>query len=205
MSDSNDEQGAGIDEGALGQAASALERALVRFECQVAAAQEQELGTDAQIERAARSMSAALVTQARIAQLVGQLGAALEGARRRQERGIALLSERAAETSARREALAQLNRRYGELGAEGVQVNALVVAARQARSSSVAASLAGLDEAVSRLTALAEAAGGLSSDAAREGFPELHHRADSLGQQLTTARDRLAGAARSLGAGGAEG
>ena len=163
----------------LGAAAAALEAELRRFDQIAELLARLKLDSEKNLDRAMRAAQDAAQTEERVSAAVVELVAAVARARERQEGQATAVAERAREVGARRLELQAIVARFAELGSEASAINALLKEG------------GGLDEAAERMEKIAGTAKGLRDDAEGRGFPEPARQAESLRQQMLSARNKL--------------
>jgi hypothetical protein len=174
----------------LTAAAEALESELRRYEQLAAELQHERLDSEKTLRRAAQTLVALRTSDERLGTHVGALVAAINEARDRQQAQASVVAGRAEQVGARSERFAALLERFEALGADAGELNRLVqqLATQDKPTNGGAGGFAEVD---TRLGRLADDAGTLSASAQGEDFPELARRAESLRQQLLSARNKL--------------
>jgi hypothetical protein len=168
-----------MDELTLGAAAAALEAELRRFDQIADLLSRLKLDSEKNLDRAIRAAQDAAQSHERVSAAVVDLVAAVARARERQEGQAKAVAERALEVVARRTELEAIAGRFVTLGSEASAINTLLKEGGR------------LDEAAERMEKIAETAKGLRDDADRSGFPEPARQAESLRQQMLSARNKL--------------
>ncbi len=167
----------------LSQAAVLLDQELRKFEELSQLALRIKLNSEKNIERATDALSKAAESQDRISLHVRALVGAIAVASAQQERDSALLMARAHEISARRTRYVELVEKMGVLGAQAKEINELLQSSGKNRE--------GVAAVQERLTAVADGAGEIGRLAEAEELEDLARQADSLRQQLQSARNKL--------------
>jgi len=168
-----------MNELTLGAAAAALEAELRRFDQIADLLSRLKLDSERNLDRAVRAAQDAGQIHERVAAAVVDLVAAVARARERQEGQAKAVAERAREVGARRTELEAIVERFVDLGREASAINALLKEGGP------------LDEAAGRMEKIAETAKGLRDDAEGRGFAEPARQAESLRQQMLSARNKL--------------
>lgn len=153
------------------------------------------LDSQKNLERFANMLKDVADTDERLGNQVRTLVAAIADARERQQKQAELVSQRAQELQARTQVFQKLIEQYASLGAQAAQLNLQVQEAYQARQAGTAE---GEAVATARLTEINEGAGSLAADAEKvvaaadeAGFSDIARQAESLRQQLLSARNKL--------------
>ena len=166
----------------LSQAAVLLDQELRKFEELSALASRIKLNSEKNIERATDALSKAAESQDRISAHVRSLVGAVAAARERQEKDSQTLMARAHEISARRTRFVELVQKMGALGAEAKEIHSLLQAEKTKQTvAAVQARLEGVADGAEEIVRVAEA----------EDLEDLARQADSLRQQLQSARNKL--------------
>jgi DNA repair exonuclease SbcCD ATPase subunit len=163
----------------LGAAAAALEAELRRFEQLADLVLRLQLNTEKNLDKAAKAAQEAAQAQERVADAVKELVAAVGRAREKQDAQTEALAKRMVEVQGRRAELSEVLARFESLGSEAGQINELLKDQRD------------LGAAEERMGGVAEVAEKLRDDAAGRGFSEAARQADSLRQQMLSARNKL--------------
>ncbi len=167
----------------LSQAAVLLDQELRKFEELSALASRIKLSSEKNIERATDALSKAAESQDRISAHVRALVGAVAAARERQEKDSGTLLARAHEISARRTRFVELVQKMGALGAEAKEINLLLQASEKTRETVAVVQ--------ARLQGVADGAEEIARVADAEELEDLARQADSLRQQLQSARNKL--------------
>jgi hypothetical protein len=163
----------------LGAAAAALEAELRRFDQIADLLSRLKLDSEKNLDRATRAAQDAAQCEERVAAAVGDLVAAVSRARERQEGEAKAVAERVREVGARRSELDTIVGRFTKLATETSAISALLKEERN------------LAEAAERMEKLAGAAKALRDDAEAREFPDPAQKAESLRQQMLSARNKL--------------
>jgi len=109
--------------------------------------------------------------------------------------------EAAGRVQTRAQELANFVERFAALGQQARELNEPVraVVTRKDEGAPPAELLAALGEVLARTESLVSQADGLAKDARESDWPEVAREADSLKQQMQSARNRLLQAERSVG------
>ena len=179
--------------GPLTAAATAVERALERFEQLAGAFDREPLDTEKSLRRAAQGLDAVQTADARLGDELRALVAALGPAQERQHVWAEAVRAKAEELRLRSEMLATLLRGWEAVGAGAAQVNRLVQDLRERHAGDGAVALAPSDHAAvdGQLAALGVNAERLAEAAEAHGFADLGRQADGLRVQLAAARNKL--------------
>ncbi|MFL5425516.1 MAG: hypothetical protein ACJ783_10790 [Myxococcales bacterium] len=168
-----------MNELTLGAAAAALESELRRFDQNAELLSRLKLDSEKNLDRAVRAAQDAAQSHERVSAAVVELVAAVARARERQEGQAKAVAERAREVVARRTELEAIAGRFAELGSEAGAINSLLKDGGR------------LEEAVERMEKIAETAKAVRDDAEGRGFAEPARQAESLRQQMLSARNKL--------------
>jgi hypothetical protein len=168
--------------------ADALDAEVRRFEELTASVQKAPLDSHKSIDRAADLMEEIAECQTRIAGHVDGLLKAITAAHGRQQIAAEVIMSRADAIRARRAVLVALVERFAALGQQTQSVNELL---QQGVAEGTAAGVIPSEKAIERLGETAEAAAILSDDAEKEGFRDVANQADTLKQQLLSAKNKL--------------
>src|SRR5256885_2334894 len=163
----------------LGAAAAALDAELRRFEQIAELLSRLKLDSEKNLDRAIPATEEAAPSEEKVAAAVRDLVAAVARARERQEGQAKVVAERAREAGGRREELQTIIGRFVELGAEASAINGLLKEGGN------------LGEAAERMERIAGSAKALRDDAETREFGEPARQAESLRQQLLSARTKL--------------
>jgi hypothetical protein len=176
----------------LTEAAAALESELKRFEEQASAAKKIPLDSEKNLARAARALQETANSQEKTADLVRALVNAINHARDQQQQNAEALLARAEELKAQTENLESLLGRFKMLGNDAKEIQQLVtVASQKGAAQDLDGALTTLNEAREKIDAIALSAANLAMDAKAKGINDVEREADSLRQQLLSARNKL--------------
>ena len=173
---------------ALTAAAEALDAELGRFEALAAGIQRERLDTEKNLRRAAQALAELHDSETRLGTHLHALAVAIGDVQRRQQEQAQAVRARGEEIQQRSERLAGLLARWQILGEDAREINRLVQAAGADSPDGLQARLT---ETEKRLGRLAEDAEGLLDAARTDGFPDLARQAESLRQQLLSARNKF--------------
>jgi chromosome segregation ATPase len=180
---------------ALIEAAMALEDELQRIAGITREAQRLPLDSQKNLERTQEKLAELGAIDERLQPLVARLMKAVQGLADEQQANAAALTARTEELRRRREVFQQLMASYAGLGTASQELNALVQAfaagARREEASAPPAEPPSLEVVQVSMTQLLERAGEVAQAARREEFEDIARQADSLRQQLLSARNRL--------------
>lgn len=166
----------------LSAAAVLLDQELRKFEELSDLAGRIKLNSEKNLERATEALTRAAESQDRIAAHVRSLVAAVSAARERQEQDANALMARAQEISRRRTRFAEIVEQMAALGGVAKEIQTLL---QQEKSKET------VGQVQQRLQAAEERAGELARLAGDEEMEDLARQADSLRQQLQSARNKL--------------
>jgi DNA repair exonuclease SbcCD ATPase subunit len=173
----------------------ALEDELQRMATLTREAQRLPLDSQKNLERTQQKLAELGAVDERLQPLVARLMQAVQGLAEGQQANAAALTARAEELRRRREVFQQLMASYAGLGTASQELNALVQAfaagARREGASAPVGEPPSLEVVQATMTRLLERAGEVAQAAQREGFEDVAGQADSLRQQLLSARNRL--------------
>jgi uncharacterized protein YoxC len=181
----------------LEQAAEGVEDELRHFEALADTVLRTPLDSEKNLERASKALREVAESDERLVAQLQKLVAAVGGIRDRQQEHARGVNARAEELQARTQAFQELLQRYAGLGRSAAELNAVVqdIAARRqkATTSEDNRALAGsLDALLERMVQVAEEAQGLATAATGQDFSDIARQADSLRQQLLSARNKMA-------------
>lgn len=176
----------------LTEAAAALEAELARFEELAAQACKVPLDSEKNFGRAAKAMQETADCQERTASLVRALVEAINRARDHQQKTAEAVLARAEELKARTEILEKLLDRFRQLGVDARDIQQLVAAANaRGTERDIDGAIATLEQARAKIDEVAGQATSLATDARGHGIVDVEREADSLRQQLLSARNKL--------------
>lgn len=177
-------------------AAEALESQLTRFESLADQLHKSPLNSEKSLERASKLLRDVAEQDQVLNASVSALVAAVTAARDRQQTQAEAVNARAQELQQRAETFKSLLERYGELGKSAAELNQRMqeFAAKraQAQTPEQNAELVGtLDALNERMVQVAEEAQSVTKLAEEQDFTDVGRQADSLRQQLLSARNKL--------------
>lgn len=177
-------------------AAEALESQLTRFESLADQLHKSPLNSEKSLERASKLLRDVAEQDQVLNASVSALVAAVTAARDRQQTQAEAVNARAEELQQRAETFKSLLERYGELGKSAAELNQRMqeFAAKraQAQTPEQNAELIGtLDALNERMVQVADEAQSVTKLAEEQDFTDVGRQADSLRQQLLSARNKL--------------
>ena len=182
----------------LVSAAQALDSELLRFEALAAQLQEAPLTSEKHLERASRTLKDLADLDDALRLRVGALVQAITGVRTRQQTQADAVNARAQELQRRTEVFKDLLTRYGALGQSAADLNGRMqqFAALRQQATRTPEEDVQLTEVFTslqeRMAGVADEAATLVGAADAEQFSDIARQADSLRQQLLSARNKLA-------------
>lgn len=183
------------NESKLIAAAEALDEELHKFEEISERIRGAEMDSQKNLERLANSLKEVADCDERLGTKVRDLVAAIGAARERQQKQAETVSAKAQELQARTQIFQELITKYAELGTKAATLNGQVQEAFAARQQGTPE---GDALATARLAEINEGTGALASEAEKvytaadqAGFNDIARQADSLRQQLLSARNKL--------------
>ncbi|RKH55796.1 hypothetical protein [Corallococcus llansteffanensis] len=182
----------------LVSAAQALDSELLRFEALAAQLQEAPLTSEKHLERASRTLKDLADLDDALRLRVGALVQAITGVRTRQQTQADAVNARAQELQRRTEVFKDLLTRYGALGQSAADLNGRMqqFAALRQQATRTPEEDVQLTEVFTslqeRMAGVADEAATLVGAADAEHFSDIARQADSLRQQLLSARNKLA-------------
>lgn len=187
-------------------AAEGVEEELRRFEALADTVVRTPLDSEKNLERASKALREVAESDERLVGQLQKLVAAVGGVRDRQQEHARGVNARAEELQARTQAFQGLLQRYAGLGRSAAELNAVVqdIAARKAKATTSEdnRALAGsLDQLLERMVGVADEAQGLATSANEADFTDIARQADSLRQQLLSARNKMSLLQKGLAAG----
>lgn len=187
-------------------AAEGVEEELRRFEALADTVVRTPLDSEKNLERASKALREVAESDERLVAQLQKLVAAVGGVRDRQQEHARGVNARAEELQARTQAFQGLLQRYAGLGRSAAELNAVVqdIAARKAKATTSEdnRALAGsLDQLLERMVGVADEAQGLATSANEADFTDIARQADSLRQQLLSARNKMSLLQKGLAAG----
>jgi chromosome segregation ATPase len=188
----------------LAAAAEGLDAELCRYEALAAGIQRERLNSEKGLRQAVRALQDLEESEAELGRHLQTLVAAIATARERQEQQALAVRERAEEIRQRTAGLKDLLARWAALGEAAGEVNRLVqqVAATIENADAEEQRDAAFREVDDRLGRLADDSDTLAEAAQAEAFVDLGRQAESLRQQLLSARNKLRLLERSRGSAG---
>ncbi|HYO55851.1 hypothetical protein [Archangium sp.] len=178
----------------LVSAATSIEEELRRFESLAEEVRTGALRSQKQLERMGKLLTQVADCDERMVAHMRALLGVLNGWRDRQQTLAAEVNERALELQERTKVYQLLMERFSELGQEAAglssqmqQVAGMTQQGPAMKAEEIISSLQVVNE---RMTQVAESAGKLASDAEAQDFVDVSRDAESLRQQLLSARNR---------------
>jgi uncharacterized protein YoxC len=180
----------------LGMAAEGVEEELRRFEALADTVLRTPLDSEKNLERASKALREVAESDERLVAQLQKLVAAVGGIRDRQQEHARGVNARAEELQVRTQAFQGLLQRYAGLGRSASELNAVVqdIAARKQQATTSEdnrALAASLEQLLERMGQVADEAQGLASSASEQDFGDIARQADSLRQQLLSARNKM--------------
>ena len=177
----------------LTTAAAALHEELQRFARLTAAIESAALNSEKNIERAARTFQEIAQCDERLGSRVKELVAAVSAARDTQQQQAQTVHARALELQKRTELLQELLKRYGALGEEAAELNALTqkVATLKKNGAPEGELTRELTATLDRLQQVAGHAQAVAQAAQDQQFSDLGRQAEALRQQLLSAHNKM--------------
>jgi DNA repair exonuclease SbcCD ATPase subunit len=179
---------------ALAAVAEDLDAELCRYETLATGIQRERLNSEKDLRQAVRALRDLEDSEAQLGQHLQTLVAAIGAARERQEKQSLAVRERAEQIRRRTAGLTELLTRWGALGEAAGEVNRLVqqvAATIQKAGAEEQLDAAAFREVDDRLGRLAEDSQDLAQAAQAEAFVDLGRQAESLRQQLLSARNKF--------------
>lgn len=188
----------------LSAAAEALDTQLRRFESLAEQLRKAPLNSEKSLEKASKLLRDVADQDKVLNEAVSALVAAVSNARNRQHQEAEAVNARALELEQRATAFKALLERYGALGQSAAELNQRMqefAAQRgQAQSEEQQAALIGtLDALQERMVQVAEEAQAVTALADEQDFTDVGRQADSLRQQILSARNKLGLLRKGLG------
>jgi hypothetical protein len=180
-------------EGPFAMAATAFEAELSRYEELTAEATKGPISSEKTLARAKRQLGESAECELRLAEYLVAVIAAMEGARRRQEACMDQALAAAQRLQARSEEFVSFTERFSTLGLRAREVNEPVAAvvARKSEGAPATELLAGLRNVATRTEGIIADAEALARDAASADWGDITRAAESLKQQVQSARNRV--------------
>lgn len=187
----------------LTAAAAALDSELRRFDELAAALKRIPLTTQKNLEKAARATAEVQEAQKRVGAALAGLTQAIAVVRDRHIGTAQAVGDQAERIAARTLVLSGLVQRYAELGEHAKNIGSIVAQASALKGKAVTGEdlktlLPSLELAQQKMSDVAEAAGALARDAQAVDAEDIARQADSLKQQILSARNKLALLAKGL-------
>ena len=178
------------------EAAEAFDTELARFAHLTDSSRKGKLDSQRSLQRAAEALKEVADCEELLQQHAQRLMSALASARDAQQTQAELVRERATEIQTRTEVYADLMRRFQALGQDAVDLNALgqQLAGKTRTPAEMAADdglAAGLDDLQQRMGGVSERAQALAASAHEADFEDVSRQADSLRQQILSARNKI--------------
>jgi uncharacterized protein with HEPN domain len=191
----------------LVRAAAAIEQELQRLEDLTQSVRKMRLHTDKSIARAGRELEAALAQQEALARALRVLGEAMAHMQERQQATVESLRTRAIEIQQRTVRITEHMQRFARLGTQTAEVASVLQPSSASKGEDKSAdateadTLSKLVEAEQGLTALADEAKALATEAEAEDFTDIAREADAMKQRVQSTRHRLEALIRERSAG----
>ena len=178
------------------EAAESFNTELGRFGKLADAANKGKLDSQRSLQRAAEALKEVADCEELLQQHAQTLMSALAKSRDLQQSQAEAVRARATEIQTRTEVYADLMRRFSALGQDAVDLNALgqQLAGKTRSAAEMAADdglAAGLDDLQQRMGGVSERAHDLATAARDADFEDVSRQADSLRQQLLSARNKI--------------
>ncbi len=189
-------------------AAQALDEGLERFEALTEQLQKAPLQSEKHLERASDTLKALADMDDQLRVRVTSLVGVISRVRDRQQAQAEAVHESAQQLQARTEVFKDLLVRYGSLGQSAgelnVQMQQFAQQRQQAKTPEEQAAVATTFQALQdRMAQVADDAKALATLAAEKEFGDIARQADSLRQQLLSARNKMGLLQKSFGGNGA--
>ncbi|MCY1046690.1 hypothetical protein OV208_35630 [Corallococcus sp. bb12-1] len=181
----------------LVSAAQALDAELLRFEALSGQLQDAPLTSEKHLERASRTLKELADLDDALRMRVGALVQAITGVRTRQQTQADAVNARAQELQQRTEVFKDLLTRYGGLGQSAADLNGRMqqfsaLRQQESRTAEEDAQLTAVFTSLQeRMAEVADEAATLAGAADADHFSDIARQADSLRQQLLSARNKL--------------
>lgn len=186
---------------ALVEAARALDQEVARYESSLGELARIDMVSEKTLQRAGRSLEACAQHQTDLARLLGAFAAAMGEMKERQERCVAETNAAADRVKARFESRAALLARVAVLGAKTGEIIGPMAAATAPDAgdpSAVTSVLAQLEGVTSKAEEVIAEAESVRQAAKAESWQDVERDADSLRQQLQSAKNKVLTAQRAL-------
>ena len=175
--------------------AEALDEELHKFEQISERIRAAEMDSQKNLERLANSLKEIADADERLGGRVRELVGAIATAREKQQKQAEMVSQKAQELQARTQVFQELIQKYADLGTAAANLNTQVQEAFAARQTGTPE---GDAVAAARLSEINDGTGNLAAEAEKvftaadqAGFSDIARQADSLRQQLLSARNKL--------------
>ena len=181
-------------------AASAIDEELREYDQLAREAKRVELDSEKSLARAARILEDATTRQPRIQQKLRALVSEIEAAQGRQQASLDALVEVSRSLSARATEFEGLLGRFVALGESAKAVHQLTaeLSERKKGGATDGELLEGLGALESRIETVIVDAEGLARDAEQNRWPDVARQANAIGQQVASAKNKLALAHRTV-------
>jgi hypothetical protein len=180
-------------EGPLAMAATAFEAELSRYEALTAEAARGPISSEKALARAKKQLEESAECELLLAEYLTAVIAAMDGARRKQEACMEQALATAHRLQARSLEFVSFTERFATLGLRAREVNEPVAAvvARKSNGAPATELLAGLRDVLTRTEGIIADAEALARDAASADWGDIARAAESLKQQVQSARNRV--------------
>ena len=192
--------GKSVERSPLVAAVIRMEEELRRYEALTAEVARAPISSEKTLARTARAVTEAASCHERFLACVGVVSEALGETRARQEATLARMAEAARHVGERADGFVTLLERYRHLGdvARTLNERASEISARRAAGTAADETYSAVGELLDGMaTALAEAES-IASDGRERGYDQIAKDADGLKQQMSSAKNRLSLAHRTL-------
>lgn len=179
-------------DGALADAARALEAEVERFEGIVSEGQRLEVTTEKTLQRARALLESCADCEQRMASQLQAFVAAMQGVQERQRAGMDAVGALAARVQGRIEGRNTLLERFAALGERTVAMNEPVSRVLEPEASGAQpAVMAALQQIVARTEEIVAEADLVANDAREGQWADIAREADALKQQVQSARNKV--------------
>jgi chromosome segregation ATPase len=181
-------------------AAAAIDQELREYDELAAKAKRIELDGEKALAHAARLLEDATTRQPQIQEKLRALVAEIEAARHRQQQSLDVLVEVSQALAARASDFEGLMRRFAGLGESARAVNQLTgeLVTRNPDGAQKGGLLEGIRALEERMQGVVVDAEALAQDAQQGGWPEIARQADAVRQQVSSAKNKLTLAHRTV-------
>jgi len=181
-------------------AAAAVDAELREYDELARAARRIALDGEKALAHAARLLSESTQRQPRIQEKLRALVGEIEGARLRQKESLDMLVETSRALEARANEFDALMRRFAAVGESAQAIHRLTseISTRKSSGASEADLLEGLLQIEQQMGKVISDAEDLARSAGRDGWPEMSRQADSIRQQVGSAKNTLALACKTV-------